>query len=187
MERYRTVRARRQTPTPSDRPARLPRDRGPALTRAHGRDYPILRKAFSPFPQRSPPRRVAPASDTNRGRPNRWPQEKLREAIRQLRTILERETSGRISPQLRRAIFASTSVSFLRSRGPHGRARQHSGGSATRPSLFECLVCMTIEACARRRGVIVAALGPARSQSLLRLYVKEIIDKLDPHGTRRLF
>jgi hypothetical protein len=39
-----------------------------------------------------------PATDTKRGRPGRWPREKLIEAAGQLRWILERETSGRISP-----------------------------------------------------------------------------------------
>lgn len=38
-----------------------------------------------------------PATDTKRGRPSRWPREKLREAASQIRGILERETSGRIS------------------------------------------------------------------------------------------
>jgi hypothetical protein len=38
-----------------------------------------------------------PATDTRRGRPSHWPQEKLMEAASQLRGILERETSGRVS------------------------------------------------------------------------------------------
>lgn len=38
-----------------------------------------------------------PASDTKRGRPSRWPREKLVEAGGQLRGILERETFGRVS------------------------------------------------------------------------------------------
>lgn len=38
-----------------------------------------------------------PATDTKRGRPSRWPREKLTEAASQLRGILERETSGRVS------------------------------------------------------------------------------------------
>lgn len=38
-----------------------------------------------------------PATDTKRGRPSRWPREKLMEAASQLRDILERETSGRVS------------------------------------------------------------------------------------------
>src|SRR5215217_7901430 len=38
-----------------------------------------------------------PATDTKRGRPSRWPREKLIEAANQLRSILERETSGRVS------------------------------------------------------------------------------------------
>src|SRR5215207_11206117 len=38
-----------------------------------------------------------PATDTKRGRPSRWPREKLIEAGGQLRSILERETSGRVS------------------------------------------------------------------------------------------
>lgn len=38
-----------------------------------------------------------PASDTERGRPSRWPRERLVEAAGQLRAILDRETSGRIS------------------------------------------------------------------------------------------
>lgn len=38
-----------------------------------------------------------PATDTKRGRPSRWPREKLVEAGGQLRGILERETFGRVS------------------------------------------------------------------------------------------
>ncbi len=39
----------------------------------------------------------SPATDTKRGRPSRWPREKLLEAAARLRAILERETSGRVS------------------------------------------------------------------------------------------
>jgi hypothetical protein len=38
-----------------------------------------------------------PASDTQRGRPGRWPREELMKAASQLRGLLERETSGRVS------------------------------------------------------------------------------------------
>lgn len=38
-----------------------------------------------------------PATDTKRGRPSRWPREKLIEATQMLRGILERETGGRVS------------------------------------------------------------------------------------------
>src|SRR5918912_4012620 len=38
-----------------------------------------------------------PATDTKRGRPPRWPRERLLEAAAQLRAILKRETSGRLS------------------------------------------------------------------------------------------
>src|SRR5215210_4488880 len=38
-----------------------------------------------------------PATDTLRGRPSRWPREKLTEAASMLRAVLERETSGRVS------------------------------------------------------------------------------------------
>lgn len=38
-----------------------------------------------------------PATDTKRGRPSRWPREKLIEAVSQLRGILERETRGKVS------------------------------------------------------------------------------------------
>lgn len=36
-------------------------------------------------------------TDTPRGRPSRWPREKLVEAVRYFRGILERETQGRVS------------------------------------------------------------------------------------------
>jgi hypothetical protein len=39
-----------------------------------------------------------PATDTKRGRPSRWPREKLIEAASHLRAVLDRETGGRISP-----------------------------------------------------------------------------------------
>src|SRR5215210_4638507 len=38
-----------------------------------------------------------PATDTLRGRPSRWPREKLVEAASVLRGLLERETRGRVS------------------------------------------------------------------------------------------
>jgi hypothetical protein len=38
-----------------------------------------------------------PATDTLRGRPSRWPREKLTEAASVLRALLERETQGRVS------------------------------------------------------------------------------------------
>ncbi len=38
-----------------------------------------------------------PATDTSRGRPSRWSREKLMEASSQLRSLLERETAGRVS------------------------------------------------------------------------------------------
>lgn len=38
-----------------------------------------------------------PATDTPRGRPSRWPREKLVEAASHLRDILQRETQGRVS------------------------------------------------------------------------------------------
>lgn len=39
----------------------------------------------------------AATTDTLRGRPPRWPREKLVEAISQLRGLLKRETQGRVS------------------------------------------------------------------------------------------
>jgi hypothetical protein len=38
-----------------------------------------------------------PATDTKRGRPGRWPREELMKASSQLRSLLERETGGRVS------------------------------------------------------------------------------------------
>jgi hypothetical protein len=38
-----------------------------------------------------------PTTDTPRGRPSRWAREKLMEAAKHLRGILERETQGRVS------------------------------------------------------------------------------------------
>ncbi|MDT5272772.1 MAG: hypothetical protein QOH49_4958 [Acidobacteriota bacterium] len=38
-----------------------------------------------------------PATDTRRGRPGRWPREEVVKAAGQLRSLLERETSGRVS------------------------------------------------------------------------------------------
>ena len=38
-----------------------------------------------------------PATDTKRGRPSRWPRERLLEAAATLRGLLERETQGRVS------------------------------------------------------------------------------------------
>jgi hypothetical protein len=38
-----------------------------------------------------------PATNTQKGRPSRWPREELMKAASQLRSLLERETSGRVS------------------------------------------------------------------------------------------
>jgi hypothetical protein len=121
-----------------------------------------------------------PASDTKRGRPSRWPREKLTEAASLLRGILERETSGRVSvssfigqylPILQ---FPSDVAEALSS----GRINLQEAAQLARLSA-ERLGCAPAAAKARRLELINQHASVQGSQSRLRARVKEILGEIE--------
>ena len=107
------------------RPVRLARGRTPRLpgvARADARPHPLFRKALAAPPLRRPPRR-AKAGDRHRaGQALRRPREKLPEAAANLRAILGRETSGRVSLNSFTGQYyrCSGSLATSRTRPPRG-------------------------------------------------------------------
>jgi hypothetical protein len=79
-----------------------------------------------------------PATDTRRGRPPRWPREKLVEAAGLLRSILDRETSGRVS------LNSFTGQYLLLLQFPSDVTDALSGGSLNLPEAAQ-LACLTPE------------------------------------------
>lgn len=117
-----------------------------------------------------------PATDTRRGRPPRWPREKLLEAASRLRSILERETSGRVSlnsflGQYLPILDFPGDVSQALSRG---EINLHEASQLARltPARLDCA-----PAAARtlRDEVLKAHLLAQGSQNGLRARVKEIL------------
>src|SRR5215210_3406454 len=121
-----------------------------------------------------------PASDTKRGRPSRWPREKLTEAATQLRGILERETQGRISvssfigqylPILK---FSPDLTDALTS----GQVNLQEAAQLSRLTP-EKLDCSPREARARREELICQHLAIQGSQTRLRIRVKELLGEAE--------
>ena len=117
-----------------------------------------------------------PASDTKRGRPSRWPREHLLEVAHQLRTILERETSGRISLQsfiaqhLRVLRFPSDVQTAL----TDGEINLQEAAQLARLTA-ERLGCPPAEARSRRAEVLRSHLAVQGSQNRLRNRVRELL------------
>lgn len=117
-----------------------------------------------------------PATDTKRGRPSRWPREKLIEAAGQLRAILERETSGRISlnsfiGQYLPILEFPSDVTDALSRG---EINLHEATQLSRLT-GQRLDCTTSAAKSSREEVLRAHLLTYGSQNSLRTRVKEIL------------
>ncbi len=121
-----------------------------------------------------------PATDTKRGRPSRWPREKLVEAAGHLRVILERETSGRVSlnsftgqylPLLQ---FPSDVTAAL----SDGLLNLHEAAQLARLTP-ERLVCTPRKALLRRSEVLRQHLAVQGSQTRLRIRVKELLGEVD--------
>lgn len=124
-----------------------------------------------------------PATDTKRGRPSRWPRRQLTEAATQLRGILERETSGRISvnsfigqylPLLQ---FPSDVADALTS----GRVNLQEAAQLSRLTP-ERLGCSPREARARRDELVRQHLAVQGSQTRLRTRVKELLGEAQEMG-----
>ena len=117
-----------------------------------------------------------PATDTLRGRPPRWPREKLTEAASVLRGVLERETSGRVSvssfigqylPLLQ---FPPDVADALSS----GRVNLQEAAQLARLTA-ERLDCSPAAARAHRAGLLEQHLAVQGSQTRLRARVKELL------------
>lgn len=152
-----------------------------------------------------------PATDTLRGRPSRWPRERLTEAASVLRGLLERETSGRVSvssfigqylPLLQ---FPSDVTDALSS----GHINLQEAAQLARLTA-ERLACSSAAARARRAELLKQHLAVQGSQTRLRARVKELLGEtqepeissesmakvvaqvdemleIDPHDTRHMF
>src|SRR5947209_477316 len=152
-----------------------------------------------------------PASDTLRGRPSRWPREKLTEAASVLRGLLERETRGRVSvssfigqylPLLQ---FPSDVTGALSS----GDINLQEAAQLARLTA-ERLGSSPAAARARRAELLQQHLAVQGSQTRLRARIKELLGEtqeteissesmarvvaqvdelleIDPHDTRHMF
>lgn len=120
-----------------------------------------------------------PATDTKRGRPSRWPREKLTEAASILRATLERETGGRVSvnsfigqylPLLR---FPRDVTDAL----AEGQLNLHEAAQLARltPTRLDCTPTAAKSA---RAEVLRAHLLAQGSQNSLRARVKEILGEV---------
>lgn len=121
-----------------------------------------------------------PATDTKRGRPSRWPRERLLEAAAHLRAILERETSGRVSlnsftgqylPILQ---FPSDVTDAL----ALGRINLQEAAQLARLTARR-LDCSPQEARSRRGEVLRQHLVVQGSQTRLRARVKELLGEAE--------
>jgi hypothetical protein len=121
-----------------------------------------------------------PATDTRRGRPPRWPREKLVEAARLLRSILDRETSGRVSLNS----FTGQYLPLLQF--PSDVTDALSGGSLNLQEAAqlarltpERLNCTSREALSHRADVLRQHLAVQGSQTRLRARVKELLGEIN--------
>lgn len=120
-----------------------------------------------------------PATDTKRGRPPRWPREKLTEAASVLRAFLERETGGRVSVnsfigQYLPILEFPTDISDALSRG---EINLHEAAQLARLTHGR-LDCTPAAAKSARAEVLRAHLLAQGSQNSLRARVKEILGEV---------
>jgi len=131
-----------------------------------------------------------PATDTKRGRPSRWRREDLVCSANALRTILERETQGRVSlnsfiGQYLPVINFPRDVREPLERGEINLFEAHQ--LARLPA--KRLGCADAEACSNRRRLLEAHLMKQESSPRLRERVKEALGELrepDPGETEAL-
>lgn len=117
-----------------------------------------------------------PVTDTRRGRPSRWPREHLLEVARNLRSILARETEGRISLQS----FIGQHLRVLRF--PSDVQIALAGGDINLQEAAhlarltaERLNCTASEARVRRAEILQSHLAVQGSQNRLRSRIKELL------------
>lgn len=121
-----------------------------------------------------------PASDTKQGRPSRWPRKQLLDAASILRTILDRETQGRVSVKG----FVSQYLQLLRFpadilealRASHINLQEAIYLNRVSPAR---LGCNSKEAANLRREMIEAHLSVQGSQTRLRAKVKEMLGEVN--------
>lgn len=148
------------------------RERCPEITPRSDRQLHLMLEAVRNIERR-------PATDTRRGRPPRWRREHLLEVARNLRAILERETSGRISLQsfigqhLRVLRFPADVQTALAA----GDINLQEAAQLARLTA-ERLGCSTAEARSRRAEVLRSHLAVQGSQNRLRTRVKELLGEL---------
>lgn len=128
-----------------------------------------------------------PATDTKRGRPSRWPREKLTRAASLLRAVLERETGGRVSvnsfigqylPLLQ---FPPDVIEALSG----GEVNLHEAAQLARLTAAR-LDCTPTRAKSIRGEVLKAHLLAHGSQNSLRARVKEILGEAVSVSTEQM-
>jgi hypothetical protein len=117
-----------------------------------------------------------PATDTKRGRPSRWPREILLQAAGELRSILDRETSGRVSVNS----FTGQYLPILLFPADVAQALAEGGVNLSEAAQLarltpERLNCTAVEARQRRRELLQAHSAVQGSQTRLRARVKEML------------
>jgi hypothetical protein len=120
-----------------------------------------------------------PATDTKRGRPARWPREQLLKAAGELRSILDRETSGRVSVNS----FTGQYLPILHFPPDVSRALAEGSVNLSEAAQLarltpERLACTSDEARQYRRDVLQAHLAVQGSQTRLRSHVKEMLGEI---------
>jgi hypothetical protein len=120
-----------------------------------------------------------PATDTKRGRPSRWPRELLLKAAGELRSILDRETSGRVSVnsftgQYLPILYFPADVTQALAEGSMNLSEAAQLARLTP----ERLNSTAIEARQCRREVLQAHLAVQGSQTRLRARVKEMLGEI---------
>ncbi len=123
-----------------------------------------------------------PTTDTQRGRPPQWPREKLVEAASHLRSLLERETRGRISVNsfigqyLPLFLFPTDVTDALTT----GRINLHEAAQLARLTP-ERLNCSARAARDQRAELLLSHLAVQGSQTRLRTRVREMLgESIEP-------
>jgi hypothetical protein len=121
-----------------------------------------------------------PATDTKRGRPSRWPRERLLEAAATLRGLLERETQGRVSLNS----FIGQYLPLLEFPADVAEALSSGQINLLEASQLarltpERLNCSSQAARARRLELLKQHLAVQGSQTRLRARVKELLGETD--------